>query len=450
MRERLTVYAPQGMLGYGFPSSSMEAALARKPDVIAVDAGSTDPGPYYLGAGVPFTNRRAVKRDLGRMLEAAHAHKLPLLIGSAGGGGGRPHLDWTLDVYHELCREHGWHFRTTVIDAEIDRAWLKKKMAAGRVRPLDIDRALTEDDVDAAAHIVAQMGHEPFMRALDDGAEVVIAGRAYDPAMMGAHALREGFDPGPVVHMGKILECGAAAAYPRHGSDGLIGIVERDGFIVEPPNPNQVCTVASVAAHSLYEKSDPYLMHFPAGAIDLRETTFEQLTPRAVRVRGTRFIKAEQYTLKLEGARRVGYRTISIAGARDPLLLANIDAYLANIRARVAETYADGYRLLFHVYGRDGVMGSLEPSKGVRGHEVGIVFEVIADDPETSAAVLALTRSVALHVTYPGRKAIAGNLAFPFSPSDLRAGEVFEFGIHHLVEVDDPCEPFTMEILAGA
>ena len=43
----------------------MEAALARKPDVLAVDAGSTDPGPYYLGAGVPFTNRRAVQRDLG-------------------------------------------------------------------------------------------------------------------------------------------------------------------------------------------------------------------------------------------------------------------------------------------------------------------------------------------------------------------------------------------------
>ena len=448
MRDRLTVYAPQGMLGYGFPSSSMEAALARKPDVIAVDAGSTDPGPYYLGAGVPFTNRRAVKRDLGRMLEAAHAHKLPLLIGSAGGGGGRPHLDWTLDVYHELCREHGWRFRTTVIDAEIDRAWLKKKMAAGRVRPLDLDHALTEDDVDAAAHIVAQMGHEPFMRALDDGAEVVIAGRAYDPAMMGAHALREGFDPGPVVHMGKILECGAAAAYPRHGSDGLIGIVDRDGFTVEPPNPNQVCTVASVAAHSLYEKADPYLMHFPAGAIDLRATTFEQVTPRAVRVRGTRFIKAEQYTLKLEGARRVGYRTISIAGARDPLLLANLDDYLANVRARVAETYPDGYRLLFHVYGRDGVMGGLEPVRGVSGHEVGLVFEVIADDPETSAAVLALTRSAALHVTYPGRKAIAGNLAFPFSPSDLRAGEVYEFSIHHLVEVDDPCEPFAMETLA--
>ena len=448
MRDRLTVYAPQGMLGYGFPSASMEVALAHRPDVIAVDAGSTDPGPYYLGAGVPFTNRRAVKRDLGRMLEAARAHRLPLLVGSAGGGGGRPHLEWTLEVYRELCREHGFRFRTVVLDAEIDRAWLKKKLAAGRVRPLDLDQPLSEDDVDAATHIVAQMGHDPFMRALDAGAEVVIAGRAYDPAMMGAHALREGFDPGLVVHMGKILECGAAAAYPRHGSDGLLGTVERDSFTVEPPNPRQICTVASVAAHSLYEKADPYLMHFPGGAIDLRATTFEQATERAVRVRGTRFVKAEPYTLKLEGARRVGYRTISIAGARDPRLLAHLDEYLANVRARVAETYPDGYRLLFHVYGKDGVMGALEPARSVAGHEVGIVFEVIADDPETSAAVLALTRSAALHVTYPGRKAIAGNLAFPFSPSDLRAGAVYEFGIHHLVEVDDPCEPFTMDVLA--
>jgi hypothetical protein len=49
-------------------------------------------------------------------------------------------------------------------------------------------------------------------------------------------------------------------------------------------------------------------------------------------------------------------------------------------------------------------------------------------------------------VTYPGRKAIAGNLAFPFSPSDIKAGEVFEFNVHHLVVVDDPLELFPIEI----
>jgi Acyclic terpene utilisation family protein AtuA len=446
--ERMTILAPEGMLGYGIPVRSMEEGLARAPAALAVDAGSTDPGPYYLGAGVPYTSRRACKRDLAMILEAAHARRIPALIGSAGGGGGSPHLEWTLALYHEIVRERGYHFRTAVIGAEVDRAWVKAKIAAGRVTPLDLDRSLTPADVDESVRIVAQMGFEPFMRALDLGAQVVIAGRAYDPAVIGALPLRAGFDPGLVIHMGKILECGAAAAYPRHGSDSLLGVIERDAFIVEPPNPDKICSVPSVAAHSLYEKADPYHLHLPGGALDLTETTFEQLTPRAVRVRGTRFIKAPAYTLKLEGVRRVGFRTITIAGTRDPILIAQLDVYLDNVRSRVAEVYGgERYQLLFHVYGKDGVMGRLEPTKDIAAHELGLVIEVVADDPDTSAAILALARSAALHSTYPGRKAIAGNLAFPFSPSDLKAGEAFEFNVYHLVTVEDPLEPFPIEII---
>ena len=63
MPDQMTILAPEGMLGYGIPARSMEEGLKRQPDVLAVDAGSTDPGPYYLGAGVPFTNRRAFTRD---------------------------------------------------------------------------------------------------------------------------------------------------------------------------------------------------------------------------------------------------------------------------------------------------------------------------------------------------------------------------------------------------
>jgi hypothetical protein len=444
---RMTILAPEGMLGYGIPVRSMEEGLRRDPAALAVDAGSTDPGPYYLGAGVPFTSRRAFKRDLAMILEAAHARGIPALVGSAGGAGGAPHLQWTLDVYREIVAERGYHFRTAVIGAEVDKAWIKAKVAAGAVSPLDHDRALTTADVDQAVRVVAQMGFEPIVRALDLDAQVVIAGRAYDPAVIGALPMRAGFDPGLVIHMGKILECGGAAAYPRHGSDALLGTIEPDAFTVEPPNPDKICSVPSVAAHSLYEKANPYLMHLPGGAIDLRATTFEQVTPRAVRVRGTRFVPAP-YTLKLEGVRRVGFRTVAIAGARDPILISQLDVYLANIRSRVAEVYGEhGYRLLFRTYGRDGVMGRLEPEKEIRSHELGLVIEVIAEDPETSAAILALSRSVALHSTYPGRKAIAGNLAFPFSPSDLRGGEAFEFSVYHLVAVDDPLELFPVEIV---
>jgi hypothetical protein len=443
----MTILAPEGMLGYGIPARSMTEGLARKPAVLAVDAGSTDPGPYYLGAGVPFTNRRAVKRDLAMILEAAHTNGIPALVGSAGGAGGTPHLQWTLDLYREICREHGYRFRTAVIGAEVDRAWLKARVAAGAVSPLDWDRALDAAGVDEAVRIVAQMGVEPLARALELGAQVVIAGRACDAAVIAAPAMRAGFDAALALHMGKILECGGAAAYPRHGSDSLLGVIAPDAFTVEPPNPDKICTVASVAAHSLYERANPYALHLPGGALDLRETIFAQATPRAVRVRGTRWVPAP-YTLKLEGVRRAGWRTIAIAGTRDPILIGQLEVYLDNVRTRVADIYGtEGYTLLFHVYGRDGVMGHLEPEKEIRSHELGLVIEVVAGDPDTSAAILALARSAALHSTYPGRKGIAGNLAFPFSPSDLQAGETFEFSVHHLVRVDDPLELFPIEIV---
>ncbi|MBI2215765.1 MAG: acyclic terpene utilization AtuA family protein [Candidatus Rokubacteria bacterium] len=443
----MTILAPEGMLGYGIPARSLEEGLKRDPAALAVDAGSTDPGPYYLGAGVPFTNRRAVKRDLTMMLEAAVERRIPALVGSAGGSGGRPHLEWMLDVYREIARERKWRLRTAAIPADVDPAWLKARIADGKVRPLDLTTPLTADEVDRSVRIVAQMGLAPLVRALELDVDVVIAGRACDAAVIGAVPIRAGFDPALVIHMGKILECGGAAAYPRHGSDSLLGTVDDESFTVEPPNPDKVCTVASVAAHSLYERADPYVLHLPEGAIDLRRTRFEQATPRAVRVTGTRFVAAERCTLKLEGVRRVGARTITVAGVRDPILVSQLDPWLANVRERVEDVYGTaGYRLLFHVYGRNGVMGPLEPLKQTQAHELGVVIEVVADDAESSAAILALARSAALHATYPGRKAIAGNLAFPFSPSDLRAGEVYEFNVHHLVEVDDPLELFPIKV----
>src|SRR6266849_3390961 len=321
-----------------------------------------------------------------------------------------------------------------------------RRCGLDRSRPLLSGRGRSVHD--AATRIVAQMGDEPFQKALDLGAEVVIAGRACDASVIAALPIRAGFDRALAIHMGKILECGGDAAYPRHGSDSLLGVIDRDSFTVEPPNPDKICSVASVAAHSLYERSDPYRLALPGGAIDLTATTFEQITPRAVRVRGTRFAPAP-YTFKLEGVRRVGYRTITVAGTRDPILISQLDAYLENVRNRVKEVYGtERYRLLFHVYGRDGVMGGLETAKEIRSHELGFVIEVVADDPEASSAILALSRSAALHSTYPGRKAIAGNLAFPFSPSDLGAGEAFEFSVHHLVEVDDPLDLFPVEMIA--
>jgi hypothetical protein len=48
---RCTVWVPVGALGAPFPDEFIVYAISQKVDAIAVDAGSTDSEPYYLGTG---------------------------------------------------------------------------------------------------------------------------------------------------------------------------------------------------------------------------------------------------------------------------------------------------------------------------------------------------------------------------------------------------------------
>jgi hypothetical protein len=171
----MCILSPTGILGYGFPEESFWRGMACRPDMIGVDAGSTDPGPYYLGAGVSFTARGAVKRDLELLLEGAVSAGIPLVIGSAGGSGARPHTDWTTAIVMEVARERGYRFDMAVIYADVPREKVAAELAAGRVRSLDGSPELTREAVGAATHIVAQMGVEPIMAALGAGAQVVVA-----------------------------------------------------------------------------------------------------------------------------------------------------------------------------------------------------------------------------------------------------------------------------------
>ena len=442
MTRDIKVLSPTAILGYGFPESSFEAGLAQDPDVIAVDAGSSDPGPYYLGAGVSFTDRAAVKRDLRLMLRAARCRDIPLLIGSAGGCGARPHLDWTLDIVREIAAEDQLQGRLAVIPADVDKAMLCDALAAGRVGPLPGVPPATADAISASTHIVGQMGEEPLLDAIAAGADVIVAGRCYDPAVFAAVPIARGFDRALALHMGKILECAAIAATPGSGSDCMLGTLSDEGFILQALSPTRRCTVASVAAHTLYEKSDPYHLPGPGGALDLTQTRFDQLDEQRVRVSGSRFAAAPRYTVKLEGARPGGFRTVSIAGARDPVFISQVDAIIDGTRRRVADNFShvpqSAYRLIVRVYGRDGVMGELEPQKTITAHELCLVIEAVAQTQALADTICGFARATLLHFGYPGRISTAGNLAFPYSPSDFKVGQVYEFSLYHLLEVDDP------------
>ena len=449
--EELRVLSVCGNLGYGFPVESLAAGIARDPHYMGADNGSTDGGPYYLGSGDQLTKRGQIVRDLGLSLAAARKKKIPYIIGSAGTGGGNPHVDSVLDVLHEASKKEGHRFKLAVIRAEMDKEFVKKAVREGRVRPLGRLGDLTEGAVDESVRIVGQMGLDPFIRALEGGADVIVAGRSCDTAIYTSYAAMKGYDLGLAFHMAKIIECGAQCAIPIGANDCILGTLKEDCFELEPMNRNMRLTPNSVAAHMMYEQPDPYLFYEPEGTIDLQGTEFEQMDERRVRVRGTRFFEAEKPTIKLEGARLRGYRTIAVAGMTDPILLSKLNDVEDKVREKVAEMVRtslapEDYDLRFIFYGRDGVMGRLGRQEPGPAHEVGVVMEVIAPDQPTADAVLALTRSTFLHCGFEGRKATAGNLAFPFSPSDFQGGPVYEFHIYHLMELEDAGAPFEVEI----
>ena len=450
MKEEFRILSTTAILGYGFPKESFDEGMKRKPDLIAVDAGSTDPGPFYLGEGVSFTDRGAVKRDLEIMICAGVKENIPVVIGTAGGSGAKPHLEWCADIIREIAKEHDLHFKMAMIHADMDKEEMKKALTEGKISPLEPAPQLTVEDIDATTNIVGQMGIEPIMKALDSGVQVVLAGRAYDPTVFAAPAIRKGYDKGLAIHLGKILECASICAVPGSGSDCMFGYLGEDYFRVEPLSSVRKCTTLSVAAHTLYEKTNPYILPGPGGHLDLAETTFEQDSENTVKVKGTRYVTAPKYTIKLEGAKCIGDRTVSVAGTRDPIMISKIDDIVEGVRARVADNYRDKgykYNLNFTIYGKNGVMGDLEPVKDAHPHELGIVIEVVADTQEQADTICASARSTMLHYGYEGRRATAGNLAFPFSPSDFHAGRVYVFSMYHIIEVEDPTSLFPIDIV---
>ena len=171
---------------------------------------------------------------------------------------------------------------------------------------------------------------------------MVVAGRAYDPAVFAALPMLQGYDAGLALHLGKILECAAIAASPGSGADCALGILEKDRFILQPLSDSRRFTPTSVAAHTLYEKSDPYILPGPGGHLDLRNISFEDIGDGRVAVSGSSFVASRDYTLKIEGARRVGYRSIAIAGIRDPIMIASISEILDQVRSRINELHPEG------------------------------------------------------------------------------------------------------------
>jgi hypothetical protein len=318
---------------------------------------------------------------------------------------------------------------------------------------------LTSSDIEDAVTIVAQMGPEPFVQAMEAESDfdIVIGGRAYDPSPYIAfclfQALRQSHashipltaqQEGGFLHMGKIMECGALCATPKSAT--AMATIYKDGsFDIKPLAPEARCTPSSVAAHTLYEKSRPDILPGPGGDLNLTHSTYEQLSDqRTVRVYGATFQSSRSvdlpYTVKLEAAKTVGYRAIFMGGIRDPILISQISDFQAGVRKYIASQHqslpkGEYWKLGFHVYGANGIMGTLEPGGAAYNpREIFLVGEALASNQKLARSIANTAKTAFVHGSYPGQRATGGNFAWGIAgSSDIEMGPCAEFCIYHLI-----------------
>ncbi|HKA45687.1 MAG TPA: acyclic terpene utilization AtuA family protein [Burkholderiales bacterium] len=450
--DEIRALSATGMLGSGFREESLKRAMALRPDFIGADSGSTDPGPHHLGSGEGQFSDSAYKRDLRLMLLAGRAARIPVLVGSACCGGNDEQLERLVGIARGIAREEGLSFKLAAIHSEQDKGYLKRKLKEGRIKPLANAPRLDEAVIDRSAHIVGMCGIEPYIEAMDHGAEVIIAGRSSDTSIFSALPVMRGLNPATVWHAAKILECGAACVVLRKYPDCMFATIRDDGFVIEPPNPEYRCDPASVASHNLYENGSPYELVEPSGVLDTLAAKYEAVSDRAVRVSGSTFRKASTYTVKLEGAELAGYQSIIVGSVRDPIILRQFDTWLEGLvraaRDRISAVFGAGiegrYHLDVRVMGKNATMGPLESETKI-GHEAGLLFQVTAETQELATALAKSVGHIAVHYPVPEWTGLITSIAFPYSPPEIARGASYRFNMNHVVEPATPLEMFRID-----
>ncbi len=448
-KKTLTFLCPNGHLGFApLKTHSFYRGVATKPDFILADSGSNDIGPGPLGTDTCASPLDWQKHDLEHMLLAARKLDVPMIIGSAGDTGTNSRVDLYVRIIQELAEKHHLpRFRIGYFYSEVSKSYLRKKMSQGeRIAGLDNRPDLTEEELEATTRIVAMAGVHPYIELLDRGAQVIIGGRSSDCAIFAAPAIRAGFPEGLSYYLGKVLECASFCAEPYGGKETIIGEISMEAVTVTAMHPGQRCTVASVAGHAMYERSNPFYELVAGGKLDMTQCRYEQVDERTTRITGARFVPSDKIRVKLEGSGKVGERFVGIVGIRDPYTISHIDDVIEWARQQVRERFGeDGYELHYFVYGRNGVMGDLEPLKETLSHELCVVVQGIAPTRAMAEEVCMTGTRQMFYARLPDVKGTAGGVAFPLDEV-LPASPAYRWTINHTVEVSHPLELFPVHL----
>lgn len=443
------IICPNGHLGFApIKTGSFHAAVAAGPDVIAADSGSDDVGPVPLGADMSASPRQWQEHDLEVMLLASRKLGIPMIIGSAGDTGTNSRVDLYVDMIRSIARRHRLRqFKVGYFYSEINKALIRERMDRGvTVDGLDGRAPLTQGDLDATDRVVAMAGVHPYMALLDQGADVIIGGRSSDSVIFAAPALRAGHDPAACYYLGKVLECASFCAEPYGGKETVMGEIDDGDVFVTAMHEGQRCTIASVAGHAMYERSNPYFEYVAGGCLDMTHCSYEQFSEKTTRISGPRFTPSDPILVKLEGAGKVGERYIGIAGIRDPYTIQHVDQVIEWARTQARERFGtEGYELHYSVYGRDAIMGMRDPLRGSPGHELCVVVQGIAPTREMAEEVCMTGTRQMFYARLPDVKGTAGSVAFVLDEV-MPASPGYRWTLNHVMPVGSGLELFPTHI----
>ncbi len=442
------ILVPSGALGLGFDRTALARGVAGRPDLIAIDGGSTDSGPSYLGRGASKYSRAATRAEWRELMMARAEAGVPLVIGTAGTCGADAAVDWLYDITAELADELGQRLRVTRLYSGQNPTEIAEALSQGRLAALPGAPAIDAETLHACTNIVALAGAEQIAAALATGADIIIAGRTTDTAIIAALPLMRGDNPGAAWHGAKVGECGALAT--TNPASGSIQIdFDKTGFTLAPMGMGACATPYTVSAHMLYENTDPFILFEPGGYLDVRGARYRALDQARVRVEGSLWVPGP-YTVKLEGARIAGHQCVSLTLLRDRRYVANARAWAEDIAARVGATVQQRLGLgpaeatiEMRLIGIDATLGPIERRAETLPVEVGVLAVVTAPTEAAATEIAKMLNPLLLHHALSQDEPMP-TFAFPFSPAEMPRGPLYEFCLHHVLALDDPMAAFRL------
>ena len=447
-KKSIKILVPAGALGIPFDDEALTNGIKQKPDLIAIDGGSTDSGPYYLGTGTSKYSRNATKTDWNKLMKIRNEAKIPLLIGTAGTCGTSSTVDWMLEITKEIAQENNEKLKIATLKTDLTKGFILKYFDYGKIKPLEGAPKIDKKIINDCSNIVALAGAEQIQKAIDTKADIIIAGRSTDTAIISALAISNGCNLGSAWHGAKIAECGALAT--TNPNSGVI-LMEFDetGFTVTPMSKKTKATPYSVSAHMLYENANPYILYEPGGYLDVSKAKYKKINDSSVRVEGSKWYKDNKYTLKLEGTRLVGYQTISLVLVRDDHYVKNIQKWISKLKnsfkrkSKISDLC--DVELELRVVGNNATLGELEPFKNINSNEIAVIAIFTAKNQKKANEAAKLLNPDLLHLPLTKNEPMP-TFAFPFSPPEVDKGPLFEFCFHHTIEINDPYNIFCLEV----